>query len=61
MVLAQAKDLSTQADLLLNHPCIVYFKGHFSVSTSTLITGQERALTLPISARSQHNLKGGRK
>lgn len=33
MVLAQAKHLSTQADLLLNHPCIAYFKRHFSVST----------------------------
>lgn len=53
MVLAQAKHLSTQADLLLNYPRIVYFKGHFSVSTYTLITGGEHALTLSISAHRQ--------
>lgn len=53
MVLAQAKHLSTQADLLLNYPCIVYSKGHFSVRTYTLITGGAHALTLSISTHRQ--------
>lgn len=35
----------------------MYFKGRFSISTSTLITRGERKLSLSISSHGQHNFK----